>query len=553
MARQKSRTGKPQSNHKSKYRKSNSRSSKPRERETEEQSPTNDASWYASDPALMRDSASYPFSWPAGEQVLHDLSLYSATQQKGVVARTAGICSLEVCPTIGWTDSSSDPVNVAAQAIYSFIRHANSGHSNYDPADLMLYILAMSEVYSMIVYAQRVYGYAFTFDRRNKYIGDRLIAANGIDPKDLRQGLAKYRFWINTLISKAASFAVPATMSYSSRRAFLYSGYYIEGPSIKDQIYQFVPGGYYTFELDSDQKGSLKWNNFPGATTGTKARKIQFLSSVLEYIEDMIAKIWAQEDFGIMSGDILKAYGNNIIKLNSVPEIYQVTPTCDYMVLTQMKNARILTADPSDITQTADGNLAQTIVPWEQIRAVAEGSSTFCDALLLTPEASANYYPARLITYQDDMVLTIDGEDPTPDVVMEATRLMFGYDSYAGEFRTGSEFVRQVYLDVDPDVDISTADDLGSYSKMGSIVYTDVIMQGVSSVSEVGEVILLKFAEYHRMFHFAPRMTFITKSSYILSLHDVDNYAVLDADDIANINKAAWLNMLTVPSVGKVM
>lgn len=175
---------------------------------------TNDPQWYAADPALLRDSASYPFSWPYGTKIGYPSMV---SKRSNVVP---GVMALHVCPTLGKSEDSYSPLNVAAASMYSFIRHANSGHSNYDAPDLMLFVTAMSQIYSAINWAQRLYALAMLYDQKNRYMPKALIKANGVDPDSIINNLSNYRYWLNTVINKAASLAVPANLTIFSRMAF---------------------------------------------------------------------------------------------------------------------------------------------------------------------------------------------------------------------------------------------------------------------------------------------------------------------------------------------
>lgn len=210
---------------------------------------TNDPSWYGTSPELIRDSASIPFSWPVGTSFNVDDGY--------TIDSVPGIMALSVQSGIGGCYTENDAVNVASSAIYTYVRHANSGHSNYDAPDLMMYLLAMSSIYSFITWCQRNLAALNTFDQRNRYIPKGILKANSVDYESLRDNQANFRFWLNTFITKVSSLVVPNVMPIFQRLAFLYANIYIDGPTIKDQLYMYVPHGltWTKFSLDSSQKG----------------------------------------------------------------------------------------------------------------------------------------------------------------------------------------------------------------------------------------------------------------------------------------------------------
>lgn len=285
-------------------------------------STTNDPSWYAVDSSLLRDAASIPFSRAVGTQVPLDFNSAAFWDEGTKVEYSVpGVMTLEIIPTYGSIEDKNSPINVAATATYSFIRYANSGHANYDSVDLMLYLCAMSQVYSYINYLQRIYGLATLYSQRNRYMPRTLLYATGVDPDDVINNLANFRYGINVLINQAASLSVPANMPIFARQAFLYQNVYSEGQTVKDQMYMFTPEGFLFFHesADPDGAGSLELNHL-----GHTRRKC---SELLEYGQRMLQPILQSEDMNIMSGDILKAYSaNSLIKLTSVPEDYSVAP-----------------------------------------------------------------------------------------------------------------------------------------------------------------------------------------------------------------------------------
>lgn len=494
----------------------------------------NDPAWYASNPVLLRDAASYPFSYVTGASSIHDPSLWNSNNiESAPVTQVPGIASLHVYPTIGTAMNATDPINVASQSVYSFVRHANSGHSNYDPADLMMYILAMANMYSFLVWCQRLYGYALTYDQRNRYIPKDLIRTNNVDADDLRNNLANFRFWINTLIAKMVSFAVPATMSVFSRMSFMYSDYYIEGTSIKEQLYQFVPDGFYKFGLDAESMGNLVWEPFDWSTT----MKVE---DIMTYGDSLFNAIWSQEDFGIMSGDILKAYGDNIIKLTQIPESYSMVPKFDAMVLTQMKNADIVRIKPGRIAQSAtDGTIVQSLIP----NAFTTSEKYYNSSYSISTEDVPVFNAGMTSAIKDYNVLTVDTDQPTPDVVIEATRLKVAYDSYKGWFKCGTEIITKVVLTAQPGSDNEILPIIATFKGNGADVAP---LQSVQALVEIA-----------RNFHYIPKMWIMCSNVNnhklsVSSLFDIDNFTIMTSEDIIKLHEAATINMFAVPSIGKV-
>lgn len=267
------RTGNKRPNKKKFYGKEDGRDSKRfaegnTEDRSEYKSALNDVTFYAKDAQLLKDAASFAYSNPLGTS--YKLFPGGTTWEPFNNYSIPGVCALVVRPTIGITKDWVDPINVASRRLYSFVRHANSGHSNYDAPDLMMYIIAMANLHGLIRWAQRVYGTCMTYAYRNRYFPRALVEAQGIDFDDFMEHIADYRARLNILTAKIASLAVPADLGYYKRLAFMFSGYYFDENTPKAQTYMYVPDGYYQIQRNSETQATeltyirLSSNTEPG-------------------------------------------------------------------------------------------------------------------------------------------------------------------------------------------------------------------------------------------------------------------------------------------------
>lgn len=369
----------------------------------------NDPSWYNQYPELVRDAASIPFSWSTGNGI--DMRGGATMPYHPVVP---GILTMEVLPSFGYTMSNTDPVNAAATSLYSFVRHANSGSANYDAPDLMLYILAMSQVYSAITFCERLYGCATLFSQRNRYLPRALVRAQNVDYDSIASHLADFRYEINLLINKAASFSVPKNMTLFNRHAFLYQNVYTEGDSPMDQIYMFIPKGFYIFkDMTSTRRAHLEFVPETFDTTGNP-NGVSYKTITYE-IHRMIDSLMHSEDMNIMSGDILKAYtAEGCIKLMPMPEVYPLVPIRNDIVLEQMMNATLvgdtILYDHLEVSVNADTNALQCplkmdVQTTDSSIMVSSKEYQLCDQL------------------GRKQFLNTQFSEVTPDLVMELTRL----------------------------------------------------------------------------------------------------------------------------------
>lgn len=306
----------------------------------------NDPMWYAQNPSLLRDAASFPYGWPVGNRLQLDAG---ANIDAGSIP---GVMAFYVSPSFGKADSENDPINMAARNIYAYVRHANSGHTNYDAPDLMLYLLAMDSVYSYHSFLKRVYGLARAYTPINRYYPKALLHAMGIDYDDVMANLAQLRYGINVLQAKFNSMRIPNSMSYMARHMWMYTNIYQDGDTDKCQTYFYTPHSFYTYGYDEDGSGMLKYTEF---MKGFTAGNLYTVQDLLDFGNALINPILSSEDMGIMSGDILKAFGaGNLVSLTPVDTDYMVLPEYNTEVLSQMENVSMIgyaVAGSADVTQ----------------------------------------------------------------------------------------------------------------------------------------------------------------------------------------------------------
>lgn len=396
----------------------------------------NDWRWYAQNEQMLKDTASFPYTWPLGHQL--NLGPNAPAVNAGSIP---GIMTIDISPSFGWADNENAPINIAARNIYSYVRHANSGHTNYDSPDLMLYLMAMDSAYSFLAWMKRVYGVAMTYSYTNRYYARAMIKAMGVDYEDLVANLADFRAYINTYAVKIGSLVVPASMSYTAKHVWMYSGYYLDSNQDKAQTYMFNPRGFFVFSLDSDGAGQLSYSQFtlfnPSATSEIVKDSEQLkISAIMTYGSSIIDPILAEEDFAIMGGDILKAFGpSNVYMVEQITESYVVYPSYDEEVLDQIQNATLMgyyvasgqfgfETNPPVLKQSTGKNYLQFMPAFRYPWAVTSYS----------PEGTL---PPGINLMLSDRLVTFNHGDITPANTMEASRLTNIYTSYT--VSTGSQ------------------------------------------------------------------------------------------------------------------
>jgi hypothetical protein len=502
----------------------------------------NDPLWYSKYPELVRDAANIPFNLVTGKTIE-----VTGKSKFGVSYQVPGIMAIEVVPTIGTAISSTDAVNVAATSLYSFVRHANSGSPNYDAPNLMMYMLAMSQVYSYITYLERVYGCATLYSSRNRYMPEALLKANGVNFNDVNNNLANLRYGINVLINKAAAFAVPADMPLFLRHAFLFQHVYTEGSSVKDQMYMYVPAGFYKYvEMVDTAPSRLEFQRLDMTQAMT-------VDQLLQFGNDLLQPLLQSEDLGIMSGDILKAYGKGgCITLTPFPEVYPLVPINNPMVLEQMKNAMVI--NPGDMDMFVDHLTINENVP--------KGTITCIPSVFYETNAAAveTYDTANVLinAYRQSHILSTLLPETDPAAIMEMTRLTFTVDAPVHSEHGGKKYLAG-HLHIPTEVAIGVRI-YGMYVDLqGETQYTVTQYHSHELYTNFDYNTFLASSEIvnkGKSFAYAPNMYQHSLKDGNTVAHfapfvDYNNFAVLDAACIDRLNDTAILSEFSVPIVNR--
>lgn len=534
--------------------------------------PSNDVSWYTKNPQLLKDSASLSFFNPLGQSYpLNYYGLdsigYSDTPQKSGIP---GIMALHLAPTVGISTGPASAANVAARNIYSYVRHANSGHANYEAPDLFMYLMAVSSAYSYFAHLCRLYGVLRYYTQKNKYLPTSLVSALGFkrtsDSATL-QHIAQLRQKINYLGVKLRSLYVPNTMSYFIRQMWCYTGVYKDSPADKSQLYVYVPEYVFKWSSTGSQYGTSLEPVWLYDKTGDPVYDINMAPTILE---DLLEALLTDEDAGIMGGDLLKAYGQDkMFQLRELTEDYVVVPAFSEEVLNQIHNASILGMHPSCCTSAP---------------VTGTGGVSFGSDFKVTQDPNTGYIKFNPIWYVDahastskgfaledivkgvpfalakEQYLDLSYEEATPERIMTSTRLMtcavitntkgatMDKDNYTiGVTGCGSEIVTRAQLfsvsdDNKTDIsDIIPVDVSSSmfFSTAGTVPIRDALVT-MGTLNQVG------------FFALAPKLYTgaVNDERKIMSsgvCGDLYNFTVVNFKDLNRMHDAAVLSEFDVP------
>jgi hypothetical protein len=478
----------------------------------------NSPEWYAASPQLMVDAASLAFSEPVGTTLSMEPSGVTSWSNQAFDAGIPGVCCLSWVPAVGISSSESSALNIATRNIYSFVRHANAGHTNYNSPDLMIYLLCMDSIYSYFAWMVRLYGVIRAYNIKSRYMPKALVESMGVNFDDLNKSLADFRYYINNFAVKAGSLCTPATMSYNARHIWMNSHVYLDELSAKGQLYLFDQQVYWKFSATSDPNGgravAVKRYDWMGSES-TLADIITFGNALLE-------PILADEDMGIMSGDILKAFGDsNLVRLANIPEDYFVIPEYNEEVLSQIQNATVLRLP----TSTSELDVYQSN-----------------NVLFFNPEFSGRGVDFKKI------IFTIAKDSPTPSDIMVASRLtnILLHDEDGNKTyleACGSDFI------TDMRIWYNDEDGITKQVLIHSEWYIDLAAPELTAAN-------LRALSKLEMFNNHPQVVAYcvgnNKLHYSGTFFDVNNYTLLSSYELGKMHNTAILSEFAVPTMGSV-
>lgn len=511
----------------------------------------NDISWYTKSTNLLDAAASLPYGYPLGNPINFDNGNFSVYSTPGArYDAVPGIMTIALLTGPGSATDVNSPVNIAARDIYSYVRYANSGHANYDPVDLMMYILAWDEVSMWLANARRAYGAMYTYNSQNKYAPKYLVEALGFDYDDLNANLAQFRYAINAATNRFNALNMPNNFSYITRHTWLYSNIYSDGTSAKSQLYAYVPAAYRVYNETSAATGGFLETH---ALTVYAGNQSLTYSNWIKITNDMINALLGSEDIGIISGDILKAFGSErLIVTPTISDVYSISPVYNEEVLSQIQNATVLNAFMP--TSSSD----------EELWNITQDPSIDQGIIKYNPKFSIAYQGATdAIASNANRLLSLNLNDPKPGDSMVASRLMviteITDDLGPGQRHTlvcdtaGTEIAVRGYITMG---NRTTLSGKATYSMAHYGVGMNFAYNSKNSTfaNDIGATIsaLAKVSA----FKFHPMDTIISYSyvsganptrGALQYFYEVDNYTIINAATLRQMHETAVLSEFDVP------
>nr|AVX53599.1 putative capsid [Marmot picobirnavirus] len=528
----------------------------------------NDPAWYANNAALLRDSSSFPYSLPIGTQIYNTGDIHSNGYTGGsdVINPTSlfqsvpGVMIMGYEMVIGGSDNSpTSPFNLASMKLFSDIRSKQSGRVNYDSPDLAMYILAMDSAYSLYSELVRVYGLMRHYTILNRYTPATVVKQLGFDYDDLSRNLAQLRYVINSFADKLGSMCVPAGLTFVTRHAWLNSNIFVDSGTMKAQMYMWAPDHYYSFSPKSTEQAanSLVPTVAPHthAYEGTEMSVVQ----ISNLCNRLIEQIRGNQDFAIMSGDILKAYGpGNLFTIAPIAEDYTITPIFSQEILTQIENARFVGRIPSgalEIKQvTSESTITYSPYLVQELKWEFEEAESIPNGFeIVTPHTEWN--KVLLINMHTSEVLPADTMvatrmTPWCSLTSSNAQKFIKVDVCGSEIPTSINLVELLY----EIGNFATASNVKDSDKL--YCTTSLSLGTTTQVDELAAGLLMlrriSAFDWHPiidLFFFGNVFGTPSAYTYLGPVCDIDNYTLMGKSDLAPMHETALLSEFTIPNV----
>lgn len=485
----------------------------------------NDVKWYTKYTQFAEDASKLPFATPVGNLMPQEFHGSSATTPFSFKYAAPGIMRIVFSPSIGVSKDYTSPLNRSSINFYARLRSTQKAFGDYDHQDLTMMILAVDSLIMFHSLARRIYGLLTDMTPTNRFYPRALIAASGVQFTDVQKTIQDFRAWINEFGLLIEQYALPDNIELFKRHSWMCEGLYTDAQGAKAQTYMFVPRGFWKFDGKTATGSALAFVPYvlPGDTTPTSYTIDQF-----EAIgNELINAISNNADFATIAGDLYAYYGGQIMHLPYVEEKYQILPSYNTTVLSQIENAVLCGDWASDYTPTIT-----------QSNEVGEG------AILFQPIVQQNMdiFPMSL-----KMNMHIDS--PTPNDVMEATRLMVAFSDT--DLETGHRAIEICASEICHFADIFAVNPATNGIRSRRV---DGIMMVIETENVTDAVLSNWFGDvlYTINFDWAPRLEVYVRDvktqygSYCGSTWDNDNATQLLKWQLDSIHAAALYSLFNV-------
>jgi len=513
----------------------------------------NDASWWNKFGNLTDVACN--LSWnvmngaPRSRAYTADQLTIAGVPTSGVLPTDMGVALIETIPNLGACHQIGDPINKASIEIYNMVRWNKNANVPYDPADITKLLWAYDSFISYLACMRRFYALTNAVDPRNRYVATYLLTAMGVDANDFYAHRAELMFRINQLAIQAAKINIPAEFKVFDRHELLYDNVFLDANIARGTYYIFMPRVLCKYD---DASTSLKYFDFiNGKTTddfdGSSAimptdvlpegASRKTVADLIAIGDQMLDAIQTSADFYMLNANIYGAYSERgLHPVKVIDSFYSITPLYREEVLSQIHNMDF--ADVDLTTLTVDEN-------------TTEGDPDL-GAVRFTPSVPAT----TAIDLGYNKIVDVPWENPSKDDVLEATRLKMTAVQDPGKIYSTGYYIDSCGTEIALSMSVwffrywAGYWHFKWYESRGQISTNIVDKESATQldffVNEVAYMSKIDRYPLTTLFkHFEGTQPGTLKQVIPVSvLGNMDNYAMIDTNQLHNIHTAALLSVL---------
>lgn len=489
----------------------------------------NDLKWYNNYPEASALMIGPNFNRRVGaEEPLIDLNTTASYKPSIPVAAS-------VIVTLTEGSNLTGAVNASYNKIFTSIRQANSGSVNWTTQELSVYFKNFRHLIAGYAIACRALRELNRYSITNKGVPYANFAAMGLDYDTFSQNAANLRNHLLNLRTRMKCYAVPI-LDIFKRTEWLFSSAYWDSNDAKHQTIYFINSevakSYNYVTGSAVNMPSFKANPDSSRTGITYSN---FMTQLL------LAETYATnyDKFGIMSGDIVKAFGpNGVYTLPEVPSV-DAKPLEGFSeeVLTQIQNAWTMTMSESglNIAITLPTNVSEPMTETITVNSTAVPTSA---AAKLNESTFINMYKndiTNLDVLQATRLAALGTlESSTYYIKAYGTEIFNGMYVYYYDYGTGSSNLYKVCQQV-----------LTSVDKLNVTTVAGVELSGMSLM---GWATIDWMPRHVNMFEFFLSGQSSATQAYGFTLWDFNNYAVIGSTaELQAIHDVAVQSLYYVP------
>lgn len=477
------------------------------------------------------------------------------------------VAAIKVQPSLGITNSPSSPTHQMARIMYNEIVRVNATSCPYEPVDLQLALLAVSELYKFTVWAGRFYKYLRMYSRFNRAIPDYFFNAENAIKASFDQNTTDYRAWYNNFVLKCSTISLPGNLQFFKNIDDMFSGVFIDEDSERAQFTMFVPYVFYKYSERGAHGGQLipiipgytRRSTIDDSTYGTTLQHdnkwaelgtpftptgVFTINDVMRIGDELLEALLRSEDICRISADVYKAYGpEKLVHFNMLNED-DMLPIYYSPDMNSMIENSILVGRPQMDTVSVTA---------------PEGDYTYAPAITQNPNLDGGnlifeMYGRRqmgdpggpmLDYFNQDYIFNVhDDREVTPDVMIDLARWTptLDFKKYAAATNAGTVHINSCGTEILLEAEILYVGTHGEIERLP--IDTSTICDTNIDVSEV-----IKRLAYANAFHYFPRVApVLTKSiEYCIEFKSFDKYAVVPQKDIKQIHDTYLITQFQVP------